>query len=404
MSGRPGPSRRETVAGVGLLHGRWPVTAAGRRRAGTTLFAVAFVVLGLPDFGHGVAWPDMRSDLGRPLADLGTFLAVAAGGYLVIATSTGRLARRWGVEGLVLRSTLSSAAGLLTIATAPAWPIVLAGSLLCGLGAGGMDTGFNAAVALRADGRLMGLLHAGYGVGAAVGPLVVGASLASGGGWRPGYLVFAAASLLLVLPLAGRSMGEAPPQETMGSPRGMLLPCLAFAVYVSLEVTVGQWAFTSLTQHRGLGEFAASTWVALYWVALTAGRLWLGLSGHRLPVHRLLASAVVGAAVAALVLWLGGPAAPAGLLVAGLALSVVFPLLMLLTPQRVGAERAAAAVGWQTAAACVGAAGGPAVAGVFLDTTGIEAYGPIALVFTAVLAAVVAALQAGRSVALRSQG
>jgi fucose permease len=319
-----------------------------KRRAGTAVFAAAFVVLGLPDFGHGVAWPAMRSDFDRPLVDLGTFLLVAAGGYLVVAVTTGRLARRWGVEGLVRRATLSSATGLLLIAVAPAWWVVLAASVLCGVGAGGMDTGFNAAVALRQDGRLMGLLHAGYGVGAAIGPVVMGASLATGGGWRPAYAVFALASLLLVVPLAGRSMGDAPPQETMGSPRGMLVPCLAFFVYVSLEVTIGQWAFTWLTRHRDLGDFAASTLVGMYWVALTAGRLWLGLSGHRVAVDRLLGLSVAGTGAAATVLWLGGPVAPAGIVAAGLALSVVFPLLMLLTPARVGADRAAAAVGWQS--------------------------------------------------------
>ena len=371
------------------------MSAAGRRRAGTAAFAVAFVVLGLPDFGHGVAWPDMRSELDRRLADLGTFLTVAAAGYLAVATSTGRLARRWGVEGLVMRSTLSSAVGLSLIAIAPRWPVVLAGSVLCGFGAGGMDTGFNAAVALRQDARLMGLLHAGYGLGAAIGPVVVGASLAAGGGWRPSYAVFAVANLLLVIPLAGRSMGEAPAQETMGSPRGLLVPCLAFFVYVSLEVTIGQWAFTSLTRHRGLADLPASTWVGAYWVALTAGRLWLGLSGHRLAVRRLLGLAVAGAAAGAAILWLGGPAAPAGLVVAGLALSVVFPLLMLLTPGRVGPERAAAAVGWQTAASSLGAAAGPAVAGVVLDRVGITAYGPVALVMTAALACAVVALEGG---------
>ena len=362
--------------------------------AGAALFAVAFVVLGLPDFGHGVAWADMRSELDRPLADLGTFLTASTAGYLTIATSTGRLAKRWGVEGLVRRATLSSASGLLLVAVAPSWPFVLLGGLVAGAGAGGMDTGFNAAVALREDGRLMGLLHAGYGIGAAAGPLVVGASLAAGGGWRPGYVVFAAASALLVLPLAGRSLGEAPAQEAMGSPRGMVLACLAFAVYVSLEVTIGQWAFTALTEHRGLADLTASIWVSLYWVALTAGRLWLGLAGHRVPVHRLLRVAVAGAAGAAVLLWAGGPVAPAGLLVAGLALSVVFPLLMLLTPERVGAERAAAAIGWQTAAAGVGAAAGPTLAGIVLGTAGIEAYGPIAFGLAVALGAVVVAFDA----------
>src|SRR5690606_18481644 len=98
---------------------------------------------------HGVAWPDLRGELDRPLADLGTFLAVQAAGYLLVATSMGRLAARWGIEGLLVRSTLSSATGLAIIAAAPSWPAVLAGSFIAGIGAGGMDTGFNAAVALR---------------------------------------------------------------------------------------------------------------------------------------------------------------------------------------------------------------------------------------------------------------
>jgi fucose permease len=336
----------------------------------------------------------MRADFDRPLAALGTFLAVAAGGYLLVATSTGRLAGRWGLEGLILRSTLACGAGLAIIAVAPSWPVVLGGSLVSGAGAGGMDTGFNAAVALQEDARLMGLLHAGYGVGAAIGPLVVGASLASGAGWRPAYLVFAAASLLLVLPLAGRSLGDAPPQQSMGSPRGVLLPCLAFALYVSLEVTIGQWAFTSLTEEHGIATFAASAWVAIYWIALTAGRVWLGLAGHQVSIRRLLALAMVGAGLGAAVLWAGGQAAPAGLVAAGISLSVVFPLLMLRTPQRVGAERAASAVGWQTAAASIGAAAGPGLAGIVFGRVGIGAYGPVVLAMALALGVAVAALEA----------
>ena len=66
---------------------------------------------------------------------------------------------------------------------------------------------------------------------------------------------------------------------------------------------------------------------------------------------------------------------------------------MLLTPERVGHERAAAAVGWQTAASSLGAAGGPAVAGVLLDGVGVHAYGPIALALSVALAVAVTALR-----------
>jgi fucose permease len=223
----------------------------------------------------------------------------------------------------------------------------------------------------------------------------VGASLALGKGWRPAYALFALASLLLVALIAGRSLGDAPPQQPAGSIRGMVLPCVAFFVYVSLEVTVGQWAFTSLTEDRGLSELVASAFVALYWIGLTVGRLWLGLRGHHIAVGRVLAGAVAGAVGSALVLWLGGPIAPFGLVAGGLALSVVFPLLMLLTPARVGAERAAAAVGWQTASASIGAVAGPALAGVILDAAGIEWYGAIAVAMAVALAAVVIALEVG---------
>lgn len=364
-----------------------------RRQAGWALFAFAFVVLGLPDYAHGVAWPDMRRELSRPLADLGVFLLVQAIGYLAVATSAGRLASRWTVEGMILRATLSAAVGLATIAVAPTWPVALLGGLLNGAGAGGMDTGFNAAVALRNDGRLMGLLHAGYGVGAAVGPVVVGASLVAGGGWRPAYAVFAVASVVLVAPLRGRAVGEAVPQQSLGSPRGAVLPVLVFFVYVGLEATVGHWAFTYLTAERGLGDLAAAAWVGVYWTGLTAGRFWLGVAGHLRSADRLLTTSVLGVAGGGLILWLGGSVAPAGLLLAGAALSVVFPVLMLLTPSRVGAERAAAAVGWQTAASALGAAAGPAAAGAVLDTMGTGAYGPVILTMAAVFALALAGLR-----------
>ena len=365
-----------------------------RGQVGTAVFAVAFVVLGLPDFAHGVAWPELRDDLDRPLADLGTFLAASSLGYLAVATSTGRLAARWGLEGLVLRATVSSAAGLALVAVAPSWPVVLLGGGLAGVGAGGMDSGFNAAAALRGDGRLMGLLHAGYGVGAAIGPVVVGAALVGGAGWRPSYVVFALASLLLVVPLLRGDLGDAPPQEPMGSPAGVVLPCVAFFVYVALEVTVGQWAFTALTDD-GMGELAASVWVGAYWVGLTAGRLWLGTVGHVRGVDGLLAVSALGAIGCALLLWLGGPVAPLGLPLMGLALSVVFPLLMLLTPDHVGAERATAAVGWQAASASVGAAAGPAATGVVLGSVGVGAYGPAALVLAGSMSFVLVVLRRG---------
>jgi fucose permease len=369
--------------------------ANGKRRvAGVLVVGLSFVVLGLPDFAHGVAWPTMRHDLHRPLADLGTFLAVQVAGYLLVAVTTGRLAARLGLDRLLEVAAVACAAGLLVIAVAPTWGVTLAGTFVLGLGSGGMDTGFNAAVALRGDGRLMGVLHAGYGVGAAAGPVIVGTALAVGSTWRVAYGVLAGLSVLVLLALVGRTLGDPPPQEPhAGSPRGVVLPCVAFFLYTALEVTIGVWAYTFLTEQRHLPDLVASGWVAAYWVGLTAGRFWLGWKGHEREAPRLLLGSMTGALVAGALLWLGGLAAPLALPLAGLALSVVFPVLMLVTPARVGPDRAAAAVGWQAAAASVGSAAGPALAGVVLDQVGVDVYGPVVLAFAAVLTGAVVALR-----------
>jgi predicted MFS family arabinose efflux permease len=66
---------------------------------------------------------------------------------------------------------------------------------------------------------------------------------------------------------------------------------------------------------------------------------------------------------------------------------------MLVTPARVGPERAAAAVGWQAAAGSVGSAAGPALAGIVLDRAGIDAYGPLLLAMAALLAGAVTVLR-----------
>ena len=57
-----------------------------------------------------------------------------------------------------------------------------------GLGAGAIDAALNNYVALHFASRHMSWLHCFWGIGAAVGPYVMGAAMSLGKGWRGGYL------------------------------------------------------------------------------------------------------------------------------------------------------------------------------------------------------------------------
>ena len=165
-----------------------------RRRAGLAgrgsdlLSLGSFVFLGLPDGMLGTAWPSMRATFGAPVGDLGLILLISTIGSVLITAIVGPLIRRLGVPALLAVAGLLAALGYAGFAAAPGLWLVLGVSVLLGISAGGMDAGLNTVVALTGRQRLLNLLHGAYGVGTAIGPLVVTAAILTGS-WRPAYLV-----------------------------------------------------------------------------------------------------------------------------------------------------------------------------------------------------------------------
>jgi fucose permease len=154
-----------------------------------------------------------------------------------------------------------------------------------------------------------------------------------------------------------------------------------FFVYTGLEVTAGQWAFTLLTESRGVAITTAGGAVGAYWGSLTLGRLAFGaLARRRAPLALLRIGTGLAPAAAALVSLRAGTAADvAGLALLGFALAPIFPLLISLTPQRVADGYADHAVGFQVAAAYLGAAALPGAAGAMAHAAGLEVLGPFML-------------------------
>ena len=159
-----------------------------------------------------------------------------------------------------------------------------------------------------------------------------------------------------------------------------------FFVYTGLEFSTGQWAYSLLTQSRGVRPAIAGTAVGLFWGSLTAGRIVLGGLTTWVSHTLILRCAVVGAPFAALCIASRDHYAIniAGLMLMGFTLAPIFPLMISVTPRRVGTRDASHAVGYQIAAAALGGAGLPALAGILAKSHGLEMIGPY-LVVVAVL-------------------
>jgi fucose permease len=372
------------------------------RLSGRSLLGLAylgFISLGLPDALLGVGWPSMRATFGVSIEAVGLVLTVGVTGYLMSSVSTGFALATLGVGRLLAASTALVALGLAAYASAPVFALALVGSMLVGLGSGAIDAGLNVYAAENFGARHMNWLHASFGFGATLGPLVMTSVLGAGLGWRWGYGLTAAVQALLAVAFAltagsWRMPGDAHRTAATGeasppSRRALLQPtvwlgAVTFALYTGTEVTVALWTFTLLTDGRHLSTSVAGTCVSAYWGALFVGRVVYGVIAHRLPGRQGLVACLGGMAAGALVAALPAPSAVTvvGVMTVGLFAAPVFPLLTLTTADRVGADQAGPAVGMQIGAASLGAVACPALVGLLVGRFGTDVIAPSFLVLT----------------------
>lgn len=356
---------------------------------------IAFIVLGLPDGLLGVGWPSIRSEFGVGHDAQGLLIAFSVAGYLIASSNSGRLINTLGMGRTLILSSLMRALGLLGYALAPAWGAMVSVGALTGLGSGAIDAGLNTYTAANFTARYMNWLHACFGIGATFGPLVMTGAMNAAGSWRWGYATVAVAQFVILLTVfstrrqwrAPLESAQAPgaaasaparPGETLRLP-ATWVGIATFFLVAGNEVTVGNWAYTLFTEGRGIDPDMAGLWASFYWFSFTIGRILAGFIVARIGSVRLLRLSMVGAVIGALLIWANLSAAVSfvGLALVGFSIAPMFPLLISLTPARIGAQHAANAIGFQVGAAGVGIACLPALAGVLMTRLGnLEILGP----------------------------
>ena len=339
------------------------------------LACLAYLGVALPGSTLGLLWPSMRLSLGQPVGALGILLVPGIAASVVSSAVTGRL--RMPAGPLVAGTTLLIALALAAEALAPSMWVMTVGTVLFGIGFGALDTALNAHASRHFGARDINWMHASYGLGATLGPLLVTALLSAGRSWRQTYGVMALVLAVLggVLALARRGWDahvSAPDLRPASPPPASALGALTFtAAETGIESGAGIWGYLFLTAGRGLPPAAAGGAVAAYWAMMCAGRVVLGPVAERLGPARVLAAAVVGVPLGAVLMAIPGPAAlaVAGLMVLGLAAAPIFPLFTLTT----GTTRM---VSLQVAASAVGGAAVPAGLGLLLGAAGPRLLAP----------------------------
>ena len=148
---------------------------------------VAFISLGLPDALLGAAWPSMYRDFSVPVSYSGIIFMIIAGGTIVSSLQSDRLTKRLGAGAVTAISVLTTALALFGFSISHSYIALCLWAIPYGLGAGSVDAALNNYVAIHYASRHMSWLHCMWGVGASLGPYIMGYALTGGLSWNSGY-------------------------------------------------------------------------------------------------------------------------------------------------------------------------------------------------------------------------
>ena len=360
------------------------------KNAGTQTILVAFLAfagLGLSFGLLGVAWPYMQDEFNLALDAVSVLLLVQAISYTLASFIIGRIMARLGSGTSLAGGALIVTLCMFAIALSSTWLLVVVFGLIAGFGSGIIDAGLNMYFTTYHSARDMNWLHASFGVGITLGPLLM-TYCALNLKWQVGYAITGGVLLIiLVLFLVTRHLWRnegfqsegSHPVRRAGFRQSLRLPVLWFSMitflaYVGMEIGIGQWAYTLLTQSREIAPEVAGTWVSIYWGVFTGGRIFFGFISNRFDPTRLLRWCLLAAVVGTLMFaWNPLPIIGSiGLIITGFAEAPTFAMLMTTTPQRVGLEHAENGVSLQMVCVGIGSAILPGLIGTIGKNFGLE--------------------------------
>lgn len=145
---------------------------------------LAFISLGLPDSLLGSAWPTMYQELSVPVSYAGGISMIIALGTIVSSLQSDRLTKKFGTGSVTAASVLMTAIALFGFSISHSYIMLCFWAIPYGLGAGSVDASLNNYVALHYASRHMSWLHCMWGIGASLGPYIMGSALTGGRGWN----------------------------------------------------------------------------------------------------------------------------------------------------------------------------------------------------------------------------
>ncbi len=328
---------------------------------------LTFISLGLPDSLLGSAWPKMYLDLHVPKSYAGIIAMIIAAGTVISSLLSAKVIHHFSVASVTTSSIFLTVVALLGFAYSHYFIFLCLLAIPLGIGAGGVDAALNNYVALHYKAKHMNWLHCFWGIGAAIGPLIMARYLDHEEHWNNGYAAVGwIQSVILIILLCSLSLWKKeqkqshkddthPSYKTLFQLPGLKEALIIFFCYCSIEATFGLWGASYLVFTKHEPPDHAARLIALYYLGITAGRFISGLFTVKFTNKQMIyaGQCIILLGLIALVLPFKILTLP-GFLLIGIGCAPIFPSLLHDTPVNFGKKYAQAIMGMQIASAYIG--------------------------------------------------
>ena len=247
----------------------------------TAAYYTAFIFLGLTVAADGPALLKLAEHTSSPLNQISLLFAISSLGYLLGSFFGGRIYDR--VPGHRFMGAMLVSMGIFSafIPVATSLWVLLVISFILGAAKGAVDVGCNTLllwVHNETVGPFMNGLHAFFGIGSFIAPLIVAQVLGFSGDINWAYWFFT----ILALPIAvwvwslPSPAARAVPSQHENAPFPIvpvLLMVLCFMLYVGAEAGYGAWVYTYAFTLKFGTEITSAYLTSAYWGFFTLGRL-----------------------------------------------------------------------------------------------------------------------------------
>ncbi|KAF9894361.1 hypothetical protein FE257_007864 [Aspergillus nanangensis] len=357
----------------------------------STNFAV--MMGGLNDAATGVLIPYMQPTYDINLLQVSYIYLVNFCGWVIASFANIHVCARLGTGGTLVLGAVIQCLGYALMFWHPPFPLFMAAFFFTGMGVSFMDSQANTfTITLKNAHRWLGILHAVYGVGTIISPVIANTIASRTPSWHTYYLVVLVLGVVNILfLLVTFRKGLFRPnvlnaKETAGSELRAVISNRTiwilngfFFLYVGAEVASGGWLVQFLVSVRH-GDPAKVGYIASgFWTGFTLGRVVLADITHKLGERRMVFIYIALAIALQLMFWLIPSIVVNAVTICflGFFIGPFYPVGLYVLSESIPPELHVGAIGFAASLGQAGSAAFPFMTGAIASKAGVQVLQPI---------------------------